>query len=302
MSKQQGFGSILDEIIREKMKEFIKNMMRDDITQEQVEALENNKTAIEVIKGFSFYGITLTDFSGMKFEDCFFKDCCFKEGHFIKTEFNCCCFKNCDFESADFGETNFKDCHLGDSNLKFADFRKANLYRVNLHECGLSWAKFICAYLERVYFYGGSLQYTFFSGVGKNIGFVNTDLRGTNFSGSNGITMSPIEYLEDNFKKTTKGYIVYKAIGQCYQPNPDWVIKPGKILKEAVNPDRTIECGCGVNVATYEWVKDACDAIDFDIWECLIKWEWLPGVVVPYDTDGKIRSERVQLLRIIEEG
>ncbi len=31
----------------------------------------------------------------------------------------------------------------------------------------------------------------------------------------------------------------------------------------------------------------------------LIKWEWLPGVVVPYNTDGKIRCERAMIIGVV---
>ena len=36
------------------------------------------------------------------------------------------------------------------------------------------------------------------------------------------------------------------------------------------------------------------------IWKLLIRWEWLPGVVVPYNTDGKIRCERAELVEVVE--
>lgn len=37
-----------------------------------------------------------------------------------------------------------------------------------------------------------------------------------------------------------------------------------------------------------------------DVWKVLIRWEWLAGVCVPYNTDGKIRCERVKLVEIVE--
>lgn len=37
-----------------------------------------------------------------------------------------------------------------------------------------------------------------------------------------------------------------------------------------------------------------------DIWKVLIRWEWLCGVCVPYNSDGKIRCERVELVEIVE--
>ena len=50
-------------------------------------------------------------------------------------------------------------------------------------------------------------------------------------------------------------------------------------------------------MAPLDWVKRRNET---GIWKVLIRWEWLPGVCVPYNTDGKIRCERVQLLEIVE--
>ena len=70
------------------------------------------------------------------------------------------------------------------------------------------------------------------------------------------------------------------------------------MIEENVNPNRTDECGCGINVAPLEWVRKEYG--DGDIWKVLIRWEWLVGVVVPFSTDGKIRCERVELLGVVE--
>ena len=39
---------------------------------------------------------------------------------------------------------------------------------------------------------------------------------------------------------------------------------------------------------------------DADLWECEVEWLDLAGVVVPYNTDGKARCERLRLVRLIE--
>ncbi len=85
-----------------------------------------------------------------------------------------------------------------------------------------------------------------------------------------------------------------------YYKAPDtWEIKEGSIIEENVNPNRADVCGCGINVATEEWIKKE-DTGSKKIWKILIKWEWLAGVVVPYNTDGKIRCERAMLLEEVE--
>lgn len=50
-------------------------------------------------------------------------------------------------------------------------------------------------------------------------------------------------------------------------------------------------------VKLLKWVRGRYNG---DIWRCLIRWEWLPGVCVPYNTNGKIRCERVELLEVVK--
>ena len=125
------------------------------------------------------------------------------------------------------------------------------------------------------------------------------NLRGADLSGAKGL-LPAVTFLEANFERTTAGYIAYKVFGAQYNQPKEWKIVSGAELTETVNPDRCTECGCGINVAPLEWIKREYPDKK-PIWKVLIKWEWLPGVIVPYMTDGKIRCEKVQLLEIVEE-
>ena len=109
---------------------------------------------------------------------------------------------------------------------------------------------------------------------------------------------NPIDFIVENFERVPDGVIVYKAFGENYSPPSKWAIMPGAILEEEVNYTRTSECACGVNVATMGWIRRNVNDSK-DVWRCLIRWEWLPGVCVPYHTDGKIRAARVMLLKNI---
>ena len=124
----------------------------------------------------------------------------------------------------------------------------------------------------------------------------DADLRYADLSRATGI-VSSINYLDSNFKKTRDGFIVYKTFGGHYSPNKEWKVESGAVLSEVVNANRTDNCGCGINVAPIEWVRSNYKG---EIWKCLIRWEWLAGVVVPYNTDGKIRCERLELIEIVE--
>ena len=123
------------------------------------------------------------------------------------------------------------------------------------------------------------------------------NLSWANLSGANGL-LSAINYLDANFEHTKDGYIVYKTFGGQYSPPENWKIEKGSVITEVVNSDRCTDCGSGINVAPIEWVKSHYNG---DIWKCLIRWEWLAGVVVPYMTDGKIRCEKVELVEIVTD-
>jgi len=74
------------------------------------------------------------------------------------------------------------------------------------------------------------------------------------------------------------------------------------VLTESVNPTRTDVCGSGVNVATLDWIKrEWDDPFASPIWKCRIRWIDLADAVVPYNTDGKFRAARVELIETVED-
>ena len=153
------------------------------------------------------------------------------------------------------------------ADLRWADLSEANLRRANLGEADLYRA----------------------------------DLRGADLSGAMGL-LDPAEWMA-GFAATDAGYVVYKAVGYTsYGSPPHWTIEPGAYLTETVNPSRTDDCGCGVNFGTARFVWDNYPpAQGRNVWECLIEWRNLPGVVVPYNTDGKARCARLKLVRVVSE-
>ena len=142
-------------------------------------------------------------------------------------------------------------------------------------------------YLRRADLSGANLSGANLSGA---------DLRRANLSGSQGL-LDAINYMEAYFERTDEGYIVYKSFGENYTAPKTWKIESGSIIDETVNCDRTTECGCGINVAPLEWVRKYGS---YRPYKLLIRWEWLPGVVVPYNTDGKIRCSKAQILEAVE--
>ena len=122
------------------------------------------------------------------------------------------------------------------------------------------------------------------------------DLRGANLSGAIGL-LDPVEYICKNFVNDEKGIIAYKTFGSNFNPPDSWKIEAGAFLTEVVNPDRGTECACGINVAVKDWPQFGGLS---EIWKVRIPWMSLAGVVVPFNTDGKIRCSRVELLEIVK--
>lgn len=183
-------------------------------------------------------------------------------------------------------KANLRGASLIEANLSGSDVRVANLSETDARRANLSEADLRGSDLREA-----DLRYSDLSGANLK----KADLRGAVLSGVKGI-LSPINYMKSNFERTEDGYIVYKTFGCIYASPIEWDIKIGSIIEEVVNPNRTDECGCGINVAPLEWVTSHCSG---QIYKLLIKWEWLPGVVVPYNTDGKIRCEKAMIIDVL---
>ena len=126
------------------------------------------------------------------------------------------------------------------------------------------------------------------------------NLSRANLSGANGLkNFDALGWFRKNFKKCKRGVIVYKAFGLYNTPPETWKIEAGSTISENCGPMPTDECACGVNFATREWIEQAAakDGRQVTIWRCLIPWAWLPGVVIPWNTDGKARCCKLILLK-----
>ena len=190
---------------------------------------------------------------------------------------------------ADLRRADLCEADLNGADLRRADLCEADLYGANLREANLSRANLREANLSRAYLYGANLY--------------GADLREADLSGAEGL-LDPVVWLREHFQTTDEGIIVYKAIGHTkYQSPANWTLLPGAYLREVVNPVRTCDCACGVNFGTLDWInqyyKCAITEGITKVWECLIEWMDLASVIVPYQTDGKARCERLKLSKII---
>ncbi len=187
---------------------------------------------------------------------------------------------------------------LSGANLSGADLSGANLSCADLSSADLSGANLSCADLSSADLSGANLSSANLSGAnlsGANLSSAN--LRSADLSGAENL-LNPVVWLSENFVSDDLGYVVYKAIGNTsYSPPPHWKIEAGSLLEEVPNPLPTVECGCGVNFATLKWVKNNHGGST--IWRCRIRWLDLPGIVVPFNSDGKARCSRLELLETV---
>jgi len=197
---------------------------------------------------------------------------------------------------ADLHEANLSGADLSWANLRGADLRGANLREADLREADLRGANLSGANLRRAELRGANLRRADLRGADlRGANLREADLSEANLSGAKGL-LSPTQYLADSFEATNDGIIVYKTFGATFQPPSAWKIEPGSVLTEVCNPCRVSDCASGINVAKRDW-----NFGDGPLWCCLIRWPWLAGVVVPYHTDGKIRCERLELIKIVED-
>ena len=195
--------------------------------------------------------------------------------------------RGADLSGADLSGANLRRANLRHANLRHADLRGADLRGADLSGANLRGADLNGADLRGADLCGANLSRANLSGA---------NLSGANLSGSKGL-LDAINYMEAHFERTDEGYIVYKSFNENYSAPDSWKIEPGEIIEETVNCDRTTGCGCGINVAPLEWVRRNGHNQPYKL---LIRWEWLPGVVVPYNTDGKIRCSKAQILEAVE--
>ena len=200
---------------------------------------------------------------------------------------------------ANLSEADLSGANLSRANLSGADLSGANLSRANLSGANLSRANLSWANLSGADLSGANLSRADLSGANLS----RADLSRANLSGANlseaKELLSAVNFIDAHFERVADGYIAYKTFNSEYAAPESWTIAEGSVITENVNFNRCESYGCGINVAPLDWVKSRYGRRGGAIWKVLIRWEWLCGVCVPYNSDGKIRCERVELLEIV---
>lgn len=221
--------------------------------------------------------------------------------------------RGADLRWANLGEAKLNGANLSEAKLRWtnlneailieADLRRADLGGAKLNRADLRWADLSEANLNGADLSGADLSEANLRWANlKMANLDNTNLSGANLSEANlseaKNLLNASKWMSNNFKKDDLGYIVYKRIGKTEYFMPSyWEIKPSKYISEIVNPDRGTVCGSGVSFGTKDWCEKHYMAAD--LWKCRLRWEDLPGLIVPFHTDGKARCERLELIKIV---
>lgn len=103
----------------------------------------------------------------------------------------------------------------------------------------------------------------------------------------------------DEFEFNEKGLIGYKQFGLHYHRPGKWVITPGSIIEHAVNLNRDAECSYGINIGSKNWITQN-GKLNIKTWKMLIEFRDFNTLVIPENTDGKIRCGRATILEELD--
>lgn len=264
--------------------------------------LKDNSTGtrLNLVGGLIVEFVDKNDFTYAAFKDSRFENSIFDSSNFAQSEIiNTYIYKSSlnktnffvskwersigmksSFKSAKFECSTIKGC-----TFRFGDFSKADFYSSIITDTIFIKCDFTSASFENVKF--------------ENVRFISCSFNGTNFKGSTGLS-SPIDIIAGNYEKTENGYIGYCAF--------DKAPELGQIFTETVNTNRSTPSGIRVMTKEHmEWIyKDKETGNDkrtrykkVEVWEVVIPFEYLSGVVVPFDFHGEIYCERVKATKFV---
>lgn len=213
--------------------------------------------------------------------------------------------RNAFLNEANLSQATLKGALLVDSACVGTDFRDADLTQADLTRAILCRANFGKTTLRNANLWLADCAFADFS----DADFTDADLREADFSdacltGAKGLVTEE-EWLNANLEETRHGWIAYRRQYGYRTAPKDWVFEPGEWLTVPdLNQDRRHECGGGVHAATLDWIKrkfqyqlNKPSSSRTQVWKVFIPYE--STIVVPYATDGKLRADRLKLLKRI---
>ena len=238
----------------------------------------DKKKGITMIEEEMFVNVI---FSGDLLEGIAFNNCQFYNCNFLEMNFD-----NVTFRFTEFSSTLFRNCEIVEScfehvNFKASIFEECKIKPFSIYDCDLNNAKFAKCELRDCF-------------------IVDCNFGASNFSQTEGLH-SQTTILENKFEKTDEGYICYKIFDLYHTPPETWDIEEGSIITEVVNQTRSVACAAGIHVGDRAWMKHTTETRDTkEIWKCLIKFEWLADVCVPFSNEGKIRVGKLKILERVD--
>ncbi|MGV8120741.1 MAG: pentapeptide repeat-containing protein [Candidatus Xenobiia bacterium LiM19] len=238
--------------------------------------------------------------SGSTFQHAVLEDTILRKAVLDKTDFRCAMLSGADLRNAALSCSSFESAVLVRSNLKTTVLQEVNFSKANLQDARLFGASLKKSNLRDACLRGADLneadlqEADLQGAVLEGTGLCGCNLFRANISQTQGV-LDPARWLEEVFERDEHGIIVYRAVGDTeYDPPESWKMGPGIFLEEVVNFDRGTMGGCGVSFATLEWCRKNYPHIPH--WKCRLRWTDLPSVVIPYNTDGRGRCARLELL------
>lgn len=231
-----------------------------------------------------------------KFEDSSFYASKFKDSKFKFIKFIDSEFRDSEIIRSDLNDLQFKCSVLNNSKFNDSKFNHLEFFESEFSDSEFSDLAFNNSCFNNSRFYDSKFDDSEFNNSRFNDSRFNLCFLGVSFNYCDGL-FDVDQWIENNLEKHKNGYIVYKRIGEGtpFKSPKNWKIEKNSILTAEVNREVTAQCGAGVNCGTKDWVL-----INYrknSLWKCLIKWEWVHNMIVPWNTDGKIRCGKLQLLK-----
>lgn len=207
-------------------------------------------------------------------------------------------------------KANLKGAKLDHANLEWASFDEADLSGAYLRHANARRATFDsatlrCAQLEHADLRGANVSWAnlrMANLVRAEVGGVRWNsacLEDANLSGARGVP-SAADFLARNFEWTDQGFKAYKSMGRFFNPPASWDLRPGATIRESGSHNATTVCGSGVNMATLQFMQDDFLRRHVPIWELLVPFRSLPGVVVPFGSASAIRVVNADVILVAE--
>lgn len=186
-------------------------------------------------------------------------------------------------------DATFLDSQIRDSTLKFTGTNLA-LKDTNFTNCHIRCDSLAIAKLENVKLHRCA-------GI---IEAANLSQNYVSYQGCKSLETS-YDFMKKNFHYLDDGWIVFKCFENADKiyPNPEsWKIKQGSVITEVCDQDRGNTCSYGISVGNFQFMDRYYPRSKFNA--CFIPASHGCGIVVPQHSNGKIRTDYLEILNEVK--